>query len=166
MQAFRLSRIIKSWFNLVDLLKHEHALHNNLLKSQASRLKRHYFIVWLHKYLVKMKRHSRYDKLVQFKKVSFARRYFTPWLRLSRVRNTKRSLFFDMRARHLVSLAFRCLCLNIQNSTGERKRARKIILIRAERLIRTSFYKGLIAYCDINRTKRHKRAVAQRHKAG
>ena len=31
MRAYRMARIVKGWFNLVDLLKHEHALQSDML---------------------------------------------------------------------------------------------------------------------------------------
>ena len=31
MQVYRMTRIVKGWFNLVDLLKHEHALSSDML---------------------------------------------------------------------------------------------------------------------------------------
>lgn len=47
MSAFRLSRIVKGWFNQVDLLKHEQALQADVLRSRIIRLKRFYFATWL-----------------------------------------------------------------------------------------------------------------------
>lgn len=124
MLANRMTKIIKGWFNLVDLLKQEHALSNDILKSRASRLKRHYFVAWLTEYLTTAKRRVRFEKLAKFNKANFARRYFAPWLKLARFRTEKRSLFFQMRAKHLVIKAFGALRENVLNSNGDRRRAR------------------------------------------
>lgn len=163
MQRYRMSRLVKEWFNQIDLLKHELALQRDVLRSRARRLKGQFFGVWLAKYQQLSRNRERHHKLAQFSQENFARRYFSPWLKLTRRKLEKRQKFFETRARNLNSKALQALKLNVYNSSGEMQKARKVILIRAERLIRTSFYRGLLAYTKMRQISRHKRQLAQEH---
>ena len=117
-----------------------------MLESRVKRLKRHYFVVWLEKYCKAEKRRQISDSLAAFSTANFAKRFFTPWIELTRYRQLKKDSFFKMRAYHLYKKAFFGFKDNLYNSNGDRQRVRKIVLMRAARLIRTTFYDGLLAY--------------------
>ena len=165
MTEYRMSRVVKCWFNLVDVLKHEHVLKSDMLRTRVLRLKRHCFVSWLSQFLDSSKRNSRSKKLTKFSKANFARRYFIPWLKLSKARTAKRQAFFRLRARNLAVKVFAALKENLRSSNGERKRARKILLLRAERLIKTAFYDGLLSYFRRRAGSRKRMEVARSHKA-
>ena len=69
-----------------------------------------------------------------------------------------------MRAKHLVIRAFSALRSNLRHSTGDRLRTRKILMLRAGRLIRTVFYDGLVEYMKMQRIMKAKKVTAQLHK--
>lgn len=65
MHSYKMTKIIKGWFNQIDLLKHEQAAQSNLLMTRTKRLKRHYFVAWLTKYVDEAKKRTRVEKLTK-----------------------------------------------------------------------------------------------------
>lgn len=59
-----------------------------------------------------------------------------------------------MRAKHLNEKAFLAFKINLYNSNGDRLRTRKLVLMRATRLIRTAFYGGFVANRKLRETSR------------
>ena len=50
MRQFRLSRVIKAWFNTIDLLRNEEQVTNHALNTRVFRLKKHYLMAWVAAY--------------------------------------------------------------------------------------------------------------------
>lgn len=63
MHIYRQTKILKGWFNQIDLLKHEQAVQSDMLQTRGKRLKRHYFVAWLANYVQMAKKRTRIEKL-------------------------------------------------------------------------------------------------------
>ena len=70
-----------------------------------------------------------------------------------------------MRGKNLITKAFLALRENVYNSNGERKRAHKVLMLRAQRLIRTAFYDGLMTYCHQKGCSKEALVQAKDHKS-
>ena len=85
-----MSRIIKAWFNTIDLLKNEVQITNHALNTRVFRLKKYYLMAWLSAYRGVALKKKRLRDLKQFRIDNFAKRYFNPWLNETKRRLDRR----------------------------------------------------------------------------
>ena len=141
-----MSKVIKAWFNTIDLLRNEVQITNHALNTRVFRLKKHYLMAWLSAYRAIALKKKRLSDLKQFSIDNFARRYFNPWLNEARRRLERRHHFYEIRAHSILRIAFIALRDHVDQSNGNRVRAKKLIKLRARKLLAKVFYQGLYVY--------------------
>ena len=85
-----MARVIKAWFNTIDLLKNKEQISNHALNSKIFRVKKQYFLTWYGLYRERALKRKRLADLEQFRVDNFAKRYWKPWVNEAKRRLDKR----------------------------------------------------------------------------